>query len=206
MEVFKDPKGYINWYFNHKEIYDSERELVKSLNLENCIDIGSGPSVFHDALKGRTISVDISILMLKEADPEEDKVQADAMHLPFRDNSMPCAFVSVAICFLESPEKLIREMERISSKEIGVCIVPKDSSWGKFYQQLGEKGHKYYSIAHFISKEELLSALKDFNLVEIKSTLHFAPLEDAKYEEPKNDPFGGFLCVKGIKKNHLGFP
>ncbi len=200
MEIFNDPRQYKEWYIKHKKIYENEKKAVEALGLRDCLDIGSGPSIFHEAIQGRVISLDISELMLKEGKEGEDKILADALHLPIRDDSLKCVFISVTVCFINDVDALLREIARVSSSA-SVCIVAADSSWGEFYRELGKRGHKYYSRAHFISRNELVKAVsKYFKIVKIVSTLTFSPLEREVEEEPLiNDSSGAFFCVKGIK-------
>jgi ubiquinone/menaquinone biosynthesis C-methylase UbiE len=208
MKIFKDPFEYKSWYDKHIEIYKSERELVKKLELKDCLDIGSGPSIFHDVIKGRIISLDISKEMLKFANKEEDKVVGDAQSLPFRDKSIPCAFVSVTACFVNDVKKMIKEIYRVILKELCICIIPKDSTWGEHYFELGKRGHKYYSRARFLTKIELIKIIKEyFDIINVYSTLTYKPGEEEKFEEPIEGFKGSFVCIKAkpksLKNTHI---
>jgi ubiquinone/menaquinone biosynthesis C-methylase UbiE len=202
MEIFNDPQGYLKWYKRNKMIYESELRAVKRLNLSNCLDIGAGPSVFHEAISGRIISLDISDAMLRLTNPTEDKIQADALHLPLRNKSVECTFISVTICFISDVEKLLQEVQRVTKKEFAVCIVPEDSSWGQYYTELGKKRHKYYSKAHFISKKELISLVQQyFEIKDTISTLRYSPFDEPKVEDPEEGLEGSYICVKAKLKS-----
>lgn len=199
MEIFNNPLEYKKWYEKHKEIYESEKELVKILNLKDCLDIGSGPSIFHEVINGRIISLDISKEMLKFANNEEDRVVGDALHLPFRDKSIPCVFISVTLCFINDLNKLIEEVKRVVVDELCICMIPRDSSWGEYYFNLGKKGHKYYSKANFITKEQIVSILKkNFKIKGIYSTLTYTPFDKERFEYPREGLEGSFICIKAI--------
>ncbi|BDC18305.1 class I SAM-dependent methyltransferase [Acidianus sp. HS-5] len=201
MEIFNDPQGYLQWYKRNEMIYESELRAVKKLNLSNCLDIGAGPSIFHEAMKGKIISLDISDAMLKLTNSSEYKIQADALHLPLRDKAVECTFISVTICFISDVEKMLQEIHRVTKKEFSVCIVPSDSSWGSYYTELGKKGHKYYSKAHFISKSELLSLIqKYFEIKDTISTLTYSPFDEPRVEDPREGIEGSYICVKAIPK------
>ncbi|MEM1627019.1 MAG: class I SAM-dependent methyltransferase [Sulfolobaceae archaeon] len=201
MELFNDPASYRKWYEIHYKIYESEKKAIKALGLVNCLDIGSGPGIFKDVLGEDSILLDISEFVLKEAKGE--RVQADAHYMPFRDNGIKCAFISVTLCFLENLEKFIIELYRITKQYIGICIIPRDSQWGKFYEELGKKGHKYYSRARFISKDELFKLLSNYFKVEkIISTLFYSPFEEERIEEPRESSDGSYLCIKASKITH----
>jgi ubiquinone/menaquinone biosynthesis C-methylase UbiE len=200
MEIFNNPNEYKGWYIKHLKIYNSEKKVVELLNLKDCIDIGSGPAIFHEVMKGRTISIDISEFMLKDID--NDKIVADALYLPIRDHCVKCAFISVTICFIDNIEAFIREIWRVAT-EINICIVAKDSPWGEFYEKLGKNGHKYYSKAHFISKQDLIKYVsKYYKIVKVISTLTYSPFDQEKDEYPRLDSSGSYVCVKGIKTNN----
>ncbi|MCG2908979.1 MAG: class I SAM-dependent methyltransferase [Stygiolobus sp.] len=198
MEIFTDPRGYKRWYEIHDKIYESERNLVSLFQPKGCLDVGSSPGIFHEVMNN-TVSLDISIFMLKELPEDEDKVQADALHLPFRENSFRCVFVSVTICFVSDVENFIKELKRVSSHRIIICYIPEDSPYGKFYEELGKKGHKYYSHAHFIKREKLYRILKNEGLKvnRVASTLFSM---DEKDHEIKEGDEGSFVCLEALKQ------
>ncbi|AWR96525.1 methyltransferase domain-containing protein [Acidianus sulfidivorans JP7] len=199
MEIFNDPEGYASWYKRNWKIYQTEANAVKKLELSNCLDIGSGPSIFHEAINGEKISLDLSEFMLKNVESNEEKVQAHALYLPFRDKAIPCTFISVTICFIDDIDSLIKEIKRVTKSVFSVCFIPRDSPWGEYYENLGKKGHKYYSRAHFISKGELLKTIqKYFKIVEILSTLTYSPNEEEKIEEPSKNDNGSYVCIKAF--------
>jgi len=64
---------------------------------------------------------------------------------------------------------------------------------------LGKKGHKYYSRAKFITKQDIKNYLKEFRISKIRSTLFGKPRDDAKIEELRDDDQGSFVCLEVIK-------
>ena len=199
MTIFDDPKGYVRWYHEHHTIYENERRAVEELRLQNCLDIGSGPSIFHEVIQGDTVSLDISEFMLQSV--EGDRVQGDAHHLPFRYNAFPCVFSSVTICFIERLDEFMAEARRVSRNRFVGCIVRADSSWGEFYSNLGKRGHKYYSKARFISGRDFLTLVgKYFKVRRTVSVLRYGPTDKEVPELPTDDGEGAFMCVEGIKE------
>ena len=195
-EIFTDPKGYKGWYERNRVIYMDELALVKSFNLSNCLDLGSGPGIFHEAMSGETVSIDVSVEMLREV--EGDKVQGDVRALPFRDRAFECVFSSVTVCFVDDIETFFKEAARVSKGTVTVCFIPLDSSWGRFYSDLGKRGHKYYSKAIFRPLEEILNKFRKYMKVDvIKSTITFKPGDVPKEEPPVNGLGGSFICVSG---------
>lgn len=200
MNLFDDPDGYLNWYRVHKVTYENERKVIEMLKLENCIDVGSGPSIFHERINGRVVSVDISELVLQSM--KGDKVQAEAHFLPFREGAFPCVFISVTLCFLDNLEEFMREVERVTRSYFVGCVVKADSPWGEFYSQLGSRGHKYYSHAHFISGKDFVTLVsKFFRIEKVLSVLRYGPADQETPEFPREDEEGAYMCIKGVKKS-----
>lgn len=196
----EDPSSYRKWFLLHRDVYEAERLAVKSLQLRNCVDLGSGISPFSQEIGGEKIYVDLSLVALREL--EGDKVHADVNYLPFRDKSLECTFTSVTICFLEDIEGFMREVERTVHGESALCIVTRDSEWGKLYKRMGEEGHEYYSHAHFISSDELIETVSNyFNITLVVSTLVERPGVKASPTILKGKG-GSFLCVKGTPRTH----
>ena len=197
-KIFSNPRKYRKWYENHYRIYENEKKVVGSFNLKDCLDIGSGPDIFHEVIKGYIVSLDLSLLMLKES-KSEDKVLADATYLPFRDKAFKCVFSSVTVCFIEDIKSFISEIGRVTKGRAVICFIPRDSPWGQHYESLGKKGHEYYSYAHFISKQELYRIISEFmNVKNISSTL--IELDEEKIEPVYNDDRGSFVCIEAYAR------
>jgi len=106
----------------------------------------------------RRCSVDPSANMLKFASAYRVKpVRAVGEHLPFKDETFDFILMTVIICFLDSPEEAILEAMRVLRYrgELAVCIVPRDSSWGREYMKKGEVSHIFYRHAHFYALREI---------------------------------------------------
>jgi ubiquinone/menaquinone biosynthesis C-methylase UbiE len=191
----------MRWYEEYKEIYLSELKAVQSLELRNCVDVGSGPGPFHEALKGYIISLDLSLVSLYFT--EGDRIQADALYLPFRNGGVPCVFSSVTLCFLEDVEAFMREVARVAKNEVALCVIVSDSPWGKHYMELGKRGHPYYSRARFLSREGFVSLFsKYFDLQRLVSVLTRGPGEEESVEEPSGGD-GSYICALGLSRNRV---
>jgi hypothetical protein len=89
-----------------------------------------------------------------------------------------------------------------ASGYLALCIVPRESSWGKEYMKKAKAGHVFYSHARFQTVHEIEKILKrcSFKTVSVKATLSYPPSEDPRIEEPSEDPEGkGFVCLKTVK-------
>ncbi|MGB9725024.1 MAG: class I SAM-dependent methyltransferase [Thermoprotei archaeon] len=203
---------YDNWYDKNVIIYQCELEVVDALQLNGLgLDVGVGSARLSPKNRNFVqplIGLDLSKSMLLIAKKRGiEPVLADAHMLPFKNNSFDYIFVSVTFCFLENPEIMIKESYRIlkPSGKIGICIVPKDSSWGKFYENKGKQGHKFYKHAKFYTVEEVIKMLNinHFEVLEFLATLSYGPNDNPRLEKPTNNYKNmGFVCIKAARTEY----
>ncbi|MHA1723066.1 MAG: class I SAM-dependent methyltransferase [Candidatus Baldrarchaeia archaeon] len=196
---------YDSWYVKNKEIFECEFRAVKALGLSGVgIDVGAGTGVFSVKI-GVRVGVDPAINMLRIAKERGlDVVRAVGEYLPFRSGLFDYAVMIVTLCFLDDPDPVLREIWKTIRKNgfLAVCIVPKDSLWGKFYIEKARQGNVFYRYAHFYTINEVKEILEkyDFRIVDCKATLSFSPLDKPRVEKPDSNPSGkGFICVKAVK-------
>jgi len=196
---------YDSWYSRHKEIFECELKAVKALKLSGLgLDVGVGTGIFTVEI-GVRVGVDPAINMLRIAKNRDvNVVQAVGENLPFRTGIFDYVVMIVTLCFLDDPECVLRETWRVIRENgfLAVCIVPKDSSWGKLYIEKAKQGHIFYRYAHFYTVEEMRKMLKKYNfkVVECKATLSYRPCDRPRVEEPVSGFVGkGFVCVKAVK-------
>jgi len=191
-------------------IYQCEKRTVTSLKLKGIgLDIGVGSARLSPTNEENPstplIGIDISRQMLLISKKRSiEPLQADAHELPFKNESFDYVFISVTFCFLENPPLMLKEAYRILKPNgiIGICIIPRDSSWGSFYEEKSKKGHKFYKHAKFYTIEEVTKMLTNqhFKILEYLSTLSYGPMDTPKLEEPTNKTKNmGFICIKAIK-------
>ena len=208
-EFDKYAERYDSWYEENKAIFECESKAIKALDLHGkglSIGVGTGMLDFHTPID---IGVDPSVNMLKHAKARGIKpVRAVGEFLPFRDESFDFVIMITTLCFLFSPKKAIREAWRImhSRGELAICIIPRESSWGKEYVKRGEAGHALYKYAHFYTLNEVKDMLNEtsFTIISIKSTLSYSPHDEPRVEEPSDSPEGkSFVCIKAVKSNKI---
>ena len=94
----------------------SDQDLVLDLG------IGTGASLNYYPDRGRIIGVDLSAGMLREARKKIRErhmertilFQANALELPFGDNTFDTVFVSHVISVVSDPAKVVREAQRVA--------------------------------------------------------------------------------------------
>ena len=103
----------------------SDGEVVLDLG------IGTGASLaFYPPHKGRIFGIDLSSGMLRECrkkivdrELSASVFQADAMHLPFGDDTFDQIFISHVITVVSDPFRLIREAQRVAKSGAKIVIV-----------------------------------------------------------------------------------
>ena len=166
-------------------IFKAEVQCLRRLlprDLSGWVEVGVGTGRFAAAL-GIPEGVDPSAPMLEKAAERGVRThQAKAENSPYPAASLDGILLVVTLCFLDEPEKAMREFARIlkASGQLLAGIVPADSPWGQFYRRKGEKGHPFYSVARFYTCRETkqLAASAGFEFVRAASTLPMGPGED----------------------------
>jgi len=193
-------REYDKWYERHQPIYLSELEAVKLFGCEKALEIGVGTGRFARET-GVVAGLDPSARMLELASSPIHLIQGVGEALPFRSEAFDCSFLIVTLCFVDDPMKVLEEASRVSNRVI-ICIVPKQSTWGRFYSELAREGHPFYSQAHFYSIEEVVEMASriGLKLSKILSTLSYPPGEE-RFENPrevssKEAERFGFTCME----------
>jgi phosphatidylethanolamine/phosphatidyl-N-methylethanolamine N-methyltransferase len=146
-------------YDVHSMFYDATfgrlvaRRVAKAIghmniNAEDCVldlGIGTGMSLnYYPKDRGRIVGVDLSSGMLREARKkirEQDRTnaevfQADAMKLPFADNSFDHVFISHVISVVSDPCRLVQEAQRVARPGSRIVIVNHFQSTNRFIAML----------------------------------------------------------------------
>jgi phosphatidylethanolamine/phosphatidyl-N-methylethanolamine N-methyltransferase len=129
-------KRRIERAINHMNIADTDTVLD--------LGIGTGASLNFYPNKGRIFGVDLSSGMLREArkkirERELDRVtvfQANALELPFSDNTFDHVFISHVISVVSDPCKLVQEAQRVAKPNARIVIVNHFQSTNRFWALL----------------------------------------------------------------------
>ena len=188
------PEAYDSWYDDnplfHCEV-DALNEAVSVSPLSLEVGIGSGR--FSQAL-GIRYGMDPAPKLLALANNREvTSIQAIAEALPLKKNSLEQIFFIFSFCFLENSFKALQEAAD-ALKRGGLLIigfVPKDSSWGSFYEKKKQEGHPLYKYASFFCLEDLLTNIEKapFRIVGGVSTL---------FQSPKSKKYHPETPIKGL--------
>ena len=134
-------------YDVHSGFYDAtfgrlvRRRIAAAIEHMNIADgdtvldlgIGTGASLeFYPADRGHIVGVDLSAGMLRECRKKIDArgiggrahvFQADAMNLPFADDTFDHVFISHVITVVSDPYRLVREAQRVVKPGAKIVIV-----------------------------------------------------------------------------------
>ncbi len=116
----------------HMDIQDTDRVLD--------LGIGTGVSLNYYPNRGKIVGIDLSDGMLRQcrkkiAERGLDHAmvfQADAMRLPFADDSFDHVFISHVISVVSDPFKLIQEAQRVAKPGARIVIVNHFQSTNRF--------------------------------------------------------------------------
>jgi phosphatidylethanolamine/phosphatidyl-N-methylethanolamine N-methyltransferase len=146
-------------YDVHSMFYDATfgrlvaRRIAKAIGHMNIegdervldLGIGTGASLnYYPKDRGRIIGVDLSSGMLREARKkirEQERTnaavfQADAMKLPFADDSFDHVFISHVISVVSDPCRLVQEAQRVCRAGARIVIVNHFQSTNRFIAML----------------------------------------------------------------------
>ena len=116
----------------HMNIADTDRVLD--------VGIGTGVSLNYYPNRGRIIGVDLSGGMLREARKKirerglthASVFQADAMKLPFADDTFDHVFISHVISVVSDPYRLVQECQRVCKPGARIVMVNHFQSTNRF--------------------------------------------------------------------------
>jgi phosphatidylethanolamine/phosphatidyl-N-methylethanolamine N-methyltransferase len=125
-------KRRIERAISHMKIAETDRVLD--------LGIGTGASLNYYPNRGRIIGVDLSAGMLRECRKRIRErglshaivFQADALKLPFADNSFDHVFISHVISVVSDPYKLVQEAQRVAKPGARIVIVNHFQSTNRF--------------------------------------------------------------------------
>ncbi len=116
----------------HMNIRETDRVLD--------LGIGTGVSLNYYPNRGRIIGLDLSSGMLRQARKKivergldhADVFQADALWLPFDENTFDHVFISHVISVVSDPFRLIREAQRVAKPGARIVLVNHFQSTNRF--------------------------------------------------------------------------
>ncbi len=113
---------------------------LRHMDLVLDLGIGTGGSLDFYPPKGKVIGIDLSAGMLAQARkkikergiPNVTVFQADALSLPFGENTFDHVFISHVISVVSDPIKLVREAQRVAKPDARIVIVNHFQSTNRF--------------------------------------------------------------------------
>lgn len=198
---------YDNWYVRHTITAETEINALRQFDFNGFgMELGVGSGFFAHRL-GIPLGLEPALGMAALARERGIWVISGIGEaMPIRDEVLDYVVIVVTICFLDDPVKTLIEAHRVlrNGGKLITCIVPRESEHGRFYVELGKKGHRFYSHAHFYTVHELNDLLRrtGFRINRIIATLSrgLGDYSDKPYivNEAEAESYG-FVCIEAIK-------
>ncbi len=180
------PEHYDGWYETPSGKWTGRRELTLVLDAlepvggDSILDIGCGTGWFTRQLGELTgvsvTGVDIDEKWLEYArsrDASSFYCQANALALPFEDQSFSHVLSITALCFTPDWKSAIAEAVRVAKKRIAIGLLNRNSL---LWWQKGRKQGTAFDGADWISPDELMQVARSLPLEDIRiSTAIYFP-------------------------------
>lgn len=215
------PADYDAWYDSPRGgwIGDAEyRLMANELDLASegrVLDVGCGTGWFTRRLVAlpnlQTTGIDLdpeSLAFARSRDVRSTYLQADALALPFADNSFDQVLSVAALCFTADWHKAVSEIVRVTRKRFAIGLLNRHSLLWRNKGRHGGSGA--YRGAVWLSPEEFQDGLKALPVANIRRrSAIFLPSGSfsARTVErllPGCVPWGGFMVLSGEKRRAEG--
>ena len=193
-------------FFNEVQAF---RALLPSLP-KPWLEIGVGSGRFAQAL-GIGTGIDPSGRLVEMAKGRGIKAfLGRGEERIFDRESFGTVFLIVTLCFLDPPQDVLKEANRIlvPDGKLVLGLVLKESPRGKLYQQKKMEGHRFYRYARFYEYDEVKRLLVQagFKTEKTISTLFQEPGNVHHVEEPNEgySPGAGFTIIVAGLRHRFG--
>jgi SAM-dependent methyltransferase len=196
---------YDSWYERNRITADNELRLVMRASYplsQPCVEIGGGTGYFASRLGCLNLDPSVEMLRLSRRRGVES-IQGYGEYPPLRYGGFGTVIIVVTICFVESPSAFLRRSSMLLREggKLVLCIIPRDSSWGAFYE--AKRDSPFYSIARFISRRDAMDLIRSsgLELSETLGILGYGPQDEPRHEDPGPDTGAhGFVCFVAYKR------
>lgn len=199
-------KAYEDWFEDHKSLYESELEAIRSIVpiTGKGIDIGVGTGRFAEPL-GIKVGIEPSPAMRAIAQERGiNVIDAVAEKLPIKSETFDYVLFVTTICFLDSLNHAFSEAYRILKPKglMVIGFIEKESPLGRIYQQHKAES-RFYKEANFYTVREIIRVLETtgFTNFWFVQTL-FPGADETGATQPFKEGYGdGAFVVVRAKKN-----
>ncbi|MBI5539085.1 MAG: class I SAM-dependent methyltransferase [Bacteroidia bacterium] len=194
---------YEEWFRLNDVIFQSELLAIRTLlPLSGTgIEIGIGSGIFAEKL-GINFGVDPSEKMLELARKRNLTVKSGvAENLPYPDAGFDFAVFITSLCFIQDPDKALKETFRIlkDEGEIIIAFIDRESRLGQILLK-DKENSVFYKQATFYSVPEINAMLQNNGFEIVKTVQTLNSLDFAAIETPSvGYGTGSFIVVKGKK-------
>lgn len=178
---------------------------------QDVLDVGCGDGLYTVALArrgARVFGLDRSLPALRWATSSADDAGillrlagGNAIRLPFRDASFDLVVAVTVLCFVPSPENVIREIERVlvPGGRLVLGELGRWSTWAAWRRVKGRLGDRKWAAARFWTPEDLRGLVRRAGLVPgpVGGAVFHPPLGIAAAALAPMDPWLGRVTTAG---------
>lgn len=210
------PAQYDAWYHSPRGSWIGNVEyrlLLRELGPqqgERILDVGCGTGWFTRRLASlqglQATGIDLNaewLALARSRDVRSTYLQADALTLPFADDSFDHVLSVAALCFTADWHRAVREIVRVSRKRFAIGLLNRHSLLWRDENRHGGSGA--YRGARWLSSDECLASVKELPVASVRMRYAvYLPSgsRTARTVErllPGIVPGGGFVVLAGEK-------
>jgi SAM-dependent methyltransferase len=173
------PADYDAWYDSDRGRWIGETEYRLILERlaprpgDRLLDVGCGTGWFTRRLAAMpgldVMGIDLdpeSLAFARGRDPRASYARADALRLPFADNSFERVLSVTALCFVKDWPRALAEIVRVTDRRFAVGLLNRRSLLWRGKGRSGGSGA--YQGAHWHTRQEILGALAGLPVVDVR--------------------------------------
>ncbi len=196
---------YEAWFIENRAVYESELEAIRSFipSEGKMLEVGVGSGLFAAPLGIREGVEPSEVMAARARERGIEVVEGVAEDLPYPEGSFDLVLMVTTICFVDDPQRSIREVVRVlrPGGSFVLAFVDRESPVGRAYLAMKDES-LFYRPATFFSTGELLEMIEEAGMRtdRIIQTV-FGQLQEITERQPWREGYGegSFVVIRALK-------